>query len=269
MSERISSWKNFEHDDNKIVREADKVGDQALDIVDRRYGCGYPSWRPGSHELSYHNGHHARAVGDAALKVCTRMGLSRPELAVAKAAGYSHDLVQLKGRGRDERESAEWFEYQLEKARVFPEPLRHIGGLAIKGTEPIFSGKRIVGQMATRLDYPDKDARLLGLGVACGDFGELYTPEGPLLSHQLFREIKGMPREQNIPFDEITDFQRGQVQLLETYKYPHPTGESTLATHRRQVTTFAKTILRQLESGTIESWPELIERDMSFIRQLR
>jgi hypothetical protein len=123
--------------------------------------------------------------------------------------------------------------------------------------------------MASRLDHPDRDAKLLGLGVVCGDFGELYTPEGPLLAHQYFREIKGMPREQEIPFDEITDFQREQLQLLETYRYPHPTGEAILATHRRRVTAFAKTVLRGLESGIIDSWPELIARDTEFIRSYR
>lgn len=267
MSERISSWQNFEHNPQKQRIAAERVGQQALRLIDRQYGCGYPLWRPGSKELSYHNGHHARAVGSGALKVSTRLGLPPTERTISKTAGYAHDLVQLKGRGRDEEESAEWYESELEKTGLFPPALRSVGALAIRGTEPLFSNGRITGQMVSRLTYPTKEAELVAKSVACGDFGELYTPAGPYLGHQLFREIHGMPSERHLPFDKIIGFQRHQIGLLESYTYPLREADSLLATHRPQVIKYSHSILRGLERGEIESWGDLIERDEQFIRQ--
>lgn len=257
MSERISLCQ---------ISKIERVGEEALENIDQTYGEGYPTWGHGRHELSYHNGHHGRAVGEAALRMCTDMGLGSTESIIAHTAGYAHDLVQGKGRGKDEAESAAWLERKLSQKDIGQRHI-HMGALAIKGTEPIFQGKKIVGQKATRLRYPDKDSEKVGLSVACGDFGELYTPQGPYLSHQLFREIKGMPNEAAIPFEDMTSFQQGQVELLESYKYPLKRADTLLATHKHQVIRYAHDTLKQLEQGAIETWDDLIRRDMTFIEQ--
>jgi len=257
MSERISPCQ---------IEKIEQVGEEALDNIDRTYGEGYPTWTRGRHELSYHNGHHGRAVGEAALRLCIDMELGSKEGIIAQTAGYAHDLVQLKGRGRDESESAAWLERRL-RAKDVSQRHIHMGALAIKGTEPIFQGKIIVGQKATQLRYPDKDSEKVGLSVACGDFGELYTPQGPYLAHQLFREIKGMPDEDAIPFEDMTAFQQGQVALLESYKYPLKRADKLLATHKHQVIRYAQDTLKKLEQGTIETWDDLLKRDSAFIER--
>ena len=194
------------------------------------------------------------------------MGLGEEENTIAQTAGYAHDLKQLMGRGKDEAESAAWLEQKLRRKDI---DNRHIkmGTLAIKGTEPIFQGKKIVGQKATQLNYPDKEAEKVGLSVASGDFGELYTPQGPYLAHQLFREIKGMPHENAIPFEDMAAFQQGQVELLEGYKYPLRRAETLLATHKRQVMRYSQDTLQKLEQGTIETWDDLLARDKAFLKQ--
>ena len=266
MSERISSWQNLER---KHEVAADQIGSRALKLVDARYGSGYPLWKGGRHELAYHNGYHSRMVGASAVKACMHYGMTRSELSLARAIGYSHDVVQLKGRGRDERESAEWFEAQLEKACIFPESARGIGGLAIRGTQPTFARGIVTGQFATKQEYPSKKAEQFALGVACGDFGDLYTPEGPYESHQLLREIKGMRPANEIQLDEMREFQEGQITLLEHFRYADPEGGRALATHKPQVIRYAHDTLKEMERGNIESWPDLIARDEGFMKIYR
>lgn len=248
------------------ISNIEQTGKEALDIIDRTYGEGYPAWTRGRHELSYHNGHHGRSVGQGALRLCVSMGIESDAARIGEMAGYTHDLVQLKGRGKDEAESAEWFEQKL-RQRGIDQHYARMGGLAIRGTEPLFKGNKIVGQKATTLSYSDKESEKVAYSVACGDFGEMYTPQGPYMAHQLFQEIKGMPNESAIPFDDMPSFQRNQIELLEEYQYPLKQANTVLATHKPQVIRYAQTTLKQLEDGTIETWDELLRRDQAFIRQ--
>jgi hypothetical protein len=266
MSEYLSSCHSLEA---KQIKEAERVGKRALEVVDSTYGEGYPSWNSGRRELAYHNGHHGRAVGNAAIKLCRVYDIPQVEQAVAQTAGFAHDLVQLKGRGVDERESAEWLESQLALSNLFPDSLRRMGALAIVGTEPLFSNGQLVGQKATDLEYPDEISELVAKSVACADLGELYTPQGPYLAHQLFREIKGMPNESELPFEEIAQFQRNQIGLLERYTYPLKKANSLLATHRPQVIRYSKDVLRKIETGSIDSWERLMQNDEVFMEKNR
>lgn len=265
MSEFVSSWHFSEREQSA---QLEKTGKDALETVDRTYGDGYPhNRRHGSHELAYHNGHHAREVGDTAFKLCTLLDMDPLVSGTARTAGYAHDIVQLKGRGTDERESAQWIEHELGRREIVNPTLRTMGSLAIAGTEPLFSGGKLVGQKATELHYPSREAELMAKGVASADLGELYQPQGPLLAHQLFREINGMAQPDRLDMDKLTSFQRNQVELLERYRYPLPKAQQTLTSRKSQVVAFSTGILRQLEAGAFETWNEVIERDRAFIRQ--
>lgn len=266
MSERTSPWP---FSDKEQIAKAERIGNDALGTIDRTYGGGYPHWSPGATELAYHNGHHARAVGEGAVKLCVALGLDSIEQAIALTAGRAHDIVQLKGRGIDESESADWLEVAMREQDIFPPARREMGRLAILGTEPLFRDGKIIGQKATQLAYPSKTAEQLAMSVASADMGELYIPEGPYMGHQLFRELQGMPSEDEPAFEDLIRFQRSQVALLETYTYPLRQANRVLATHRLQVIKYGHAILRQLESGTIESWDQLLQKDQDFIRQHR
>lgn len=265
MSEFVSSWHFSEREQSAQI---EKVGDDALERVDKAYGDGYPRYRRhGSHELAYHNGHHAREVGGTAFKLCTLLDMDQLACETARTAGYAHDLVQLKGRGVDERESAQWVERELGRREIVNPSLRSMGALAIIGTEPLFSSGKLVGQKATELRYPSRDSELMAKSVASADLGELYQPQGPLLSHQLFREINGMARPDQLDMDKLTGFQRNQVELLEHYRYPLPKARQTLTRRKPQIMAYSTGLLRQLEAGAFETWNEVIERDRAFIRQ--
>lgn len=265
MSEYFSTYHFTEKEQ---IKKAERIGDHAVEIIDQTYGSGYPAWKRGRNELSYHNGHHGRAVGEGAVKLCVRLGLSPLEQTIAGAAGRAHDIVQLKGRGVDEAKSADWIETELEQAN-FLDPAQAMARLAILGTEPVFAGGKLVGQKATKLKYPTKTAEQVAKSVASADLGELYVPEGPYLGHQLFREIQGMPAESNIPFEKMVGFQRNQVELLENYTYPLSQANKVLATHKPQVIAYSQDALDKLEKGEIESWDELLTRDEEFIARHR
>jgi hypothetical protein len=266
VSEFVSSWHFSEHEQQTKI---EVVGEEALEVVDRTYGDGYPRYRKGSHELAYHNGHHAREVGNTAFKLCTLSGLSQLERYTGRTAGYAHDIVQLKGRGTDERESAEWVERELAKRDIVAPSLRTMAALAIFGTEPLFESGKLVGQKATTQRYPSKGAEMMAKSVASADLGELYAPEGPFLAHQLFRENNGMARPKNLTMDKLAAFQRNQIELLERYRYPLPKAQRILTKQKPQVIAYNTELLQQIESGTVESWNEVIERDRQFIRQNR
>jgi hypothetical protein len=266
MRERISPYQFSEED--RIAKLAE-IENEALSTVDQTYGSGYPLWKPGSHELAFHNGHHARTVGEGALKLCSHFDLPSLEQAIAKTAGNAHDIVQRKGRGIDEAESATWIENRLQNSNLFPPHMQKMATLAIIGTEPFFENGLIVSQKASQLVYPDKASEIVAKSVASADLGELYSPEGPYLSHQLFREIHGMKPGNQIEHEKLIQWQSGNVQMAEQYTYPLEQANAVLATHRDEVIDFHRELLDGLQSGTIEGWQDLLQRDKAFIRQHR
>ena len=240
----------------------------ALSTVDRCYGVSFSEVFPAMHvQLAYHNGHHARAVSRGAAAVGAAVELSKEACAVAKVAGAAHDIVQLKGRGVDEVESAAWLTEKLQTVEGLPEPVAKIGALAILGTEPTFENGAIVGQKATTMDYPSKLAELVTKSVASADLGELYTPQGPLLGHELYREIQRTAPSKIPPLDGLLHFQRDQVQLMHTYEYPLAAANDVLATHRHETTAYAEHVLKQLERGEIHTFDQLLAQDANFMLQ--
>jgi len=266
MSESITSCQNFE--EQRAIEAAAQIGCVALEVVDAVYGSGFPTWNTGHQELSFHNGHHGRTVGAGSRKMTTALGLSPASIAISEAAGNAHDINQLDGRGIDETKSADWLATQMEVHKLFTPEQCEMGRLAILGTHPIFDEQyRLVGQKATEQEYPSLEAEKVALSVACGDLGELYQPQGPFASHQLFREIQGMAPAQDLPLDKLVSFQEGQMHLLNSYQYPLTQANHVLATHRPEVLAYSEQVLEQLKHGDIESWQQLIDQDISFMRR--
>ena len=108
MSEQYST-----HPEITDIQAVERIGREALVIVDHLYGSGDPDWSQGETPLSYHNGHHGRSVGNDGMRVASHYGLDPLALAITGAAGHAHDLIQLKGRGVDESESAQWLDLKL------------------------------------------------------------------------------------------------------------------------------------------------------------
>jgi hypothetical protein len=255
MSERLF--------DTTQERAMELIEGRTLNSVDERYSTGYPDYRGGQDGgLLFHNGYHARMVGGGALRVGGLIGLSADELRISKLSGFAHDYYQGKGH---EQKSAAWLEEQLRREGL-PKPVAYMAGMAIRGTQPIFHNGVIVGQVATEQTYTSLVSEKIALAVASADLGSLYTSMGPLVAHDLYREL----RQENDPaIDEaLLAFQRQQVQMLESYRYPLQEADRLLATHRPQVMAYSYRTLNQLERGEIEDWSQLRAQDVAFHHRL-
>jgi hypothetical protein len=240
------------------------IGAEALQTVDETYGTGYPHFFGGQQPLAYHNGHHTRAVLSGSERMATHLGLTRAEVLTAKEAGAAHDIVQLKPRGVMERESAEWYAEQLRQRRL-PELAVQAGSLAILGTEPLFDDQfGLVGQRVSRLEFPSRSDEQVAGSVACADFSELYAPIGPYLSHRLWQQIKGARPSEESSIQGLAGYQKGQVILVNNYRYPHPAGEQVFGGLRGAVTRYHEDVLRQIEAGEIGSLQQLLDSDLQF-----
>jgi hypothetical protein len=250
----------FINDTQKTALE--EIESHTLYTVDGKYSTGYPNYQGCSGEAwLYHNGYHARSVGKGALEVLRALGASPDTARIGELAGYAHDIYQGNGH---EGQSAEWLEAQL-RQKGLPKPVAQMAGLAIRGTKPLFADGVIVGQMATRQRYPSHEAKQVGLAVASADLGTLYAPEGPMLAHDLYREIHS---DVDPAIDEsLLTFQKQQMELLAGYLYPLPQAEKVFATHRPQVMQYSEYVLDQLERGDIENWQQLRRQDEAFYRK--
>jgi hypothetical protein len=247
------------------IRAAAIIGQRALAAIDTQYGSGMPLWVPGIQPLPYHNGFHGRQVGEDSARIVEQMGLGAVCVALAETAGRAHDLSSHLGRGTDEAKSAEWLVQQMTYEGMHDTSLQTMGKLGIIGTEPAFNDKgAVIGQKVDQLEFPSKDAELFARAIACGDFGNLYRPAGPLLGHLYFQELN--PDAEDFPADKLVNFQRNQLVLLNNHKFAHPLGEAMLTTHRGPVTDYSEAILGQLERGELTSWQQVIDQDAAFMR---
>lgn len=253
--------------DDAQITALEAIGSDALTIVEQRFGSGYPEYQGGeAGGLAYHNRHHSAAVQQDTARMCYALGMGPADQAIGRAAAAAHDIVQLKPRGVMEQESAEWLEAEMRRRGIFPEPAIAAGALAILGTEPTFDGNRLTGQVVSQLEFPSNAAELVAKSVACADLGEIYTPQGPLLGHELYKEINGVAPDVQPSLEKLANFQRGQVALAESYRYPHPVGEKVFGRLRQQVVAYGTTVLKQLERGELTSWDDLIAQDMAFMQ---
>lgn len=243
------------------------VGRQALGVVQENFGYGYPDFRESGRNLAFHNGYHSFGVARDAEKMGAALGMSPAELAVTRAAALAHDIILDGPRGVMELESAAWFDDQAWRQGL-PGVVGEAGRYAIVGTEPLFNKKGIlVGQAVGRLIFPSKSVERIAKSVACGDLGEVYGPRGPLLSHKLYQEIKGVGPNDDPPMEDLLKYEEGQVAFREGYRYPLREARRVLATHRKEVMKYGEQVLKQLERGDITSWQQLEEQDLAFMRQ--
>lgn len=268
MGEVISLCQFSEEQEQQIIAASAQIGCVGLAEIDAEYGTGMPLWQPGRQSLGFHNGYHGRTTGEDTDVMAEHYGMQPVVRAVLRASAENHDKVQLRGKGVNEQESVDFVRDQMRKSGVFTPYLQEMAAVAIYGTEPILDEQyRLVGQRATTQEYISKEHEIGAKSLACGDLGRMYRPEGPLASHHLLREFRGMPDPAEITVEEMADFQGKQNFLLETYTYPLPEANRLLATHRKQVIGYSALVLKQLERGDITSWQQLIDQDEAFMRQ--
>lgn len=243
-------------------RDAETLTQESLDVVERRYGSGYPSFRDGAQPLCFHNRHHSEFVSQGADLMGEALGLSSTARAIGRLAGSAHDVIQLKPRGIMEQESADWLTKKM-FAKSFNVPPMEIANLAILGTEATFEGTTLK-QKVVELSYPTKEAELIAYSVACADLGEVFSPLGPRMSHELYKEIHGISPGQHPPMGPFLKYQQDNLALVQSYEYPHSMGEKVFAKLRSQVIEYHEDLLYHLQSGEISTWRQVMEADDNF-----
>ena len=267
MSERLASG-SIELGPKKIgtIR---LIGERALEISEAHFCSGFPEFRGGSiKKLAYNNAKHNKAVGDGASHLGEYLGFSRYERELLRTAGYAHDLEQLKGRGTDERESAEWVEKQLRDGGIEPAAAK-LAGLAILGTLPVFENNdyhgRVIDQTANRMGFDSRHDELFVKSIASADLGELYTPVGPLNGHLLYMQRQGVEPGNEPDMGSLTDFHENQLRFLVNYRYPIAEANEVLATHQTEVIRYNEYFLQRLKDGELTTWEEILELDKTFM----
>lgn len=254
---------------NHALRAVRTIGQKAIGLVTNKYGDGGESSKLWAREadLAYHNKQHTLQVIDSAVRTGQALGLNDHDLAIIEVAAAAHDVIQLKQRGEMEQDSAKWLHKEMTLAGFSPVDIE-AAELAILGTEPVFNTEgAMVGQFVSRQEYPSQRAELIAKSVAIGDMADLYSPVSPLRSRDLYKEILGVPSFQDPPIDRLLDFQHRQLQLLQTYRFPHPIGEELFSQLRYEVFNHQMWITQQLHIGRITSWQEVIEQDREFMEQ--
>ena len=243
---------------------ARSTGKAALALMAHRYGDGQPNGKGGfNRRLAFHHLPHARIVGRRALELCQHMGLTVAEQKTAQLAGYAHDVLQLNPIGINEMGSAAWLGHQLDTYEI-PE-LRGPAMVSIIGTEPKFTNGALSHQKAHELaDGPNSN---MIKSVACADLSGLYTPAGPIESHNLYAELEGKAPGEFVPLENIVAFQQKQLELLDGYTYPLRAAEPLFATHRSQVIAHQTQILRTAQAGNFDSFNNIIAADELFYQQ--
>lgn len=259
----LMSTVEFDAQQTQVVRQ---IGRQALEIAEYRYGSGFPDYRGGGlRELGFNNARHDQKVGDETVRLGEQVGLGADERELGRTTGYAHDIRQLKGRGIDEAESAEWI-YEQMRLRGLPDAAASLASVAIAGTEPLFKDGVIIGQRVNEMQFESSRHELFAKTVVSADMGELYVPIGPYLGHKLYVQRQGLHADDTPQLNGLLEFQTGQITLLETYQYPLAEAFNVFATHRSQVINYAHYIYRQLQQGEIITWQQLIASDLDFMR---
>jgi hypothetical protein len=249
------------------------AGSVALHEMERRYGSGYPEYRPGE-EATYalHGSAHGVQVGNDSELMAVRVGLSAPYVRLARATGRAHDAILTDGygnkleRGEMEAQTAEFFAGLLRDGGV-PGILADTGSLAVLGTRPWFDETgQVTGQAVTHMEFPDRPAELLALSVASADLAGTLSPVGPIIALSWYREDRGYEAGQQMPFDaeDLTQYTEAQVAFVSDHQFPHPAGEKLFAVLRGEVVAYHAGVLAELQAGSITSWAELAARAEAF-----
>lgn len=263
MSERLRNTIDYEDDVCRNVRE---VGVRALALAQNRYCSGFPLYQGGQiQKLGYNNARHDFMVGNDSARLGEAVGFGATEQTLLRTTGYAHDLVQLTGRGNDERASAEWIEKQLRDSTALPPVMATMASRAILATEPLFKNGAVAGQRVDEMEFDSRHEERFARTVVASDLGELYTPMGPYLSRQLYMQRQGVAPHEAPDTADFTDFHTRQIGFLESYHYTLPEAEGVLASHRREVITYAHALYEQLQRGDITSWQQLLAQDLAFM----
>jgi hypothetical protein len=249
------------------IAELNRKGAVALNKVETDYGSGYLGTQLGRNPKSYHTLYHSVRVAKDFERMAVALGLTPDETAYGIFWVKGHDAIQdgERGDGEQERQTAEYLAGLLRTSGYFEESLIKTGDLIIDGTVADIKDDRLVGQEASRLEYPSAWAEKITKGLACSDAGEIHSAAGPRASHDLFRELNDYATDSNpLLGPKFAAFQESQIAIAQDIPYVHPLGEQVFGALRRQVTEHHINVLDQFHSGQIEEYRDVAALDNVF-----
>ena len=247
----------------------------ALDSIDTAYSySGDVQYDPAAMSYKkYHNGLHTRGVIKGVLKGCELLNITGKERTTIIAAAAYHDYIDDIGveDGSNEAASLDMLQRRMFQYSGYFNNKKYfdLSGFALLGTRyRIENGKLI--QKATEQQYPNKIAEIAAFIVAASDLGSLHAPIGPYTAHRLFEEKTMGTSGKDPNITDMIGFQSAQLTLLDSgYTYPTKQLHKLYATHTAQVYAYSEDTLEQIQAGNpaIETWGQLIERDLAFARK--
>jgi HD superfamily phosphodiesterase len=255
-----------DHGKDSLAGVAGMIAMTAICHVLEKYGDGTDGITATERELPYHNVQHTLSVRRAAERLSARLSLSASDQQIAVLAATAHDIVHMKPGGIAEQESAGWLADQMSRPGMgFSERDTQTARLAVLGTIVLTAADgSFAGQQAMLQDYPDQAAATVAACVASADMAQLYAPDGPLQSRNLYKERLGLGSADRAPLEGFLAFQKATIDLLERYQYPLPEAERLFAGLRSEVTDYQRQVAQDVFLGRIAAWDELIESDLDF-----
>jgi hypothetical protein len=255
-----------------VAIPAQRIAREALRTVDATYSFSGNHRDDARAELymPYHNGIHTRKVCQDIRLLRDVVGLTDTEYAIAVMAGASHDVMREldDAPGMSEQDSAQWLLKQMDRYQdIFTPYQKKMGSLAVLATTCRWEKGRM-SQLATEQEYATNSAQLVSHVVAAADLGRIYAPDGPLMAHKLHQEMTTGASGLAPNIETLLPFQRGQVNFLEDgYRYPNQEITRVLSERKGEVCAYVGSLVTALEAGNIESWDELLARDVAFMQQ--
>lgn len=242
----------------------------ALNEVAARYGMGLPDAEPGIIDNpAYHNLQHSKRVADTSENMAQALGLSRRSQFLAGMCGAAHDIIRERtAKKTAEQLSADWLEMAMTELG-FATPDILIARNAILATTPIITPEGLMaGQQVETTHFRDDRVStdtLIAQCVASADLAALYAPDGPIVAHKYFMELRGMQPDETPPsIEALRDFQLKQVILMQHYRYPHPIAEDLFGKNRETVTAYHQMLFELIDNGSVTSWSQVAKMDQQF-----
>ncbi|HEX8762355.1 MAG TPA: hypothetical protein VF733_01215 [Candidatus Saccharimonadales bacterium] len=251
-----------------LMADLHEVGQRALEISADRYSSGWPNYQGGTElKLGHNNARHNRMMGYNAARLLGHLGFGELDQTVGRIIGEAHDIQQLKGRGEDERISAEWLEREFRNVNVDVDVARR-SARVILGTLPLFDADgNLVNQTINMMEFESAADEEFSKAVVSADLSELYTPFQPLICVGLYMQKHRLDVDQTPPLTELRDFMAANLRLLTNYTYPHQQAEAVFATHKYEALRYASFIFDQANNDRIEDWEHVRSAAQYFWRQ--
>jgi len=258
----------------KIIA-AEEIGYEALAEVAEKYGTGFEdtdgAMPPEVRSMAYHNLQHSWRVRDIATMLAEHHGLNEYDQALVKMIASAHDVVHEENALKSAEDlSVDWLINKMVDSGFSKED-QDIARLAILGTIPITDTEgNFIGQTFPLTFFPSERSGEIALCIAAADLEALFAHYGPLESHNLFKERRGLGiYDAPADLESLIEFQKQQISLMDTFQPLYPELEILLGDLRQEIAEHHRTLLAAIISGHVTAWDQVVAWDTEFAERFK